>query len=283
MPAVTEQNDVFRLPLPATGETVCFDEGKPRERVVGLALRLRSGGARKWVYHYRWGGRSQRITIGDASAWSLEQARARARELRVMLDKNENPAHVRLAEKIKAAKRETVFSAVIADYLDYKRSTTRPRSFDETQRYLKQYFKSLYRMPIASIERADVASRLRAIAKTNGAVSADRARAALSAAFSWMIAQGLAQANPVEGTIGLSANPPRKRVLTGDELAKLWQSLPDDDYGAIVRLLALTGCRRDEIGSLAWGEVDWNARTITIPGSRTKNHNDNVLPLSDMA
>src|SRR5262245_41550009 len=80
MPSIAKQIDVFRLPLPSSGEAVYFDQGKPSERVAGLALRVREGGSRKWVFHYRWAGRSQRITIGDASAWSLDRARMKARE-----------------------------------------------------------------------------------------------------------------------------------------------------------------------------------------------------------
>jgi integrase len=41
--------------------------------------------------------------------------------------------------------------------------------------------------------------------------------------------------------------------------------------------------RKDEIGGLMWSEIDLNARTITIPGSRTKNKQEHVVPLSDTA
>ena len=62
-----------------------------------------------------------------------------------------------------------------------------------------------------------------------------------------------------------------------------WLNAPDNSYGTILKLLLLTGCRRDEIGGLMWSEVDLNARTITIPGSRTKNKQEHVVPLSDTA
>jgi integrase len=63
----------------------------------------------------------------------------------------------------------------------------------------------------------------------------------------------------------------------------VWLNAPDNSYGTILKLLLLTGCRRDEIGGLMWSEVDLNARTITIPGSRTKNKQEHVVPLSDTA
>jgi integrase len=58
---------------------------------------------------------------------------------------------------------------------------------------------------------------------------------------------------------------------------------PENDYGRIIRLLLLTGCRRDEIGGLRWSEVDLKARTIKLPGVRTKNGRPHVIPLSEPA
>ena len=66
-------------------------------------------------------------------------------------------------------------------------------------------------------------------------------------------------------------------------MATVWKDAPDSDYGRIVRLLMLTGCRRDEIGSLRWSEIDVEAKAITLPGSRTKNGRAHVVPLSGEA
>ena len=54
-------------------------------------------------------------------------------------------------------------------------------------------------------------------------------------------------------------------------------------FGPAVRLLILTGARREEIGALRWGEVDLVAKAWTIPGERTKNGIEHVVPLSDPA
>jgi integrase len=48
-------------------------------------------------------------------------------------------------------------------------------------------------------------------------------------------------------------------------------------------LLALTGCRRQEIGSLRWGEIDYEKGAIALPGERTKNGRAHVLPLPPIA
>jgi integrase len=49
-------------------------------------------------------------------------------------------------------------------------------------------------------------------------------------------------------------------------------------YGAVVRLLALTGCRRQEIADLTWDEIDGD--TIRLDGHRRKNGEPLTVKLS---
>src|SRR5262245_36331502 len=247
--SLSKQSDVFTLRLPdGKKEVLYFDEAKMLgDRVAGLALRIREGGSRRFIFFYRFGGKSQRVTIGDASAWSLDAARARARELRVKVDTGKNPADERQAAKLEQARQVLTLGAVAADYLDNRKSKMRPRTHSETTRYLRDYFEPLLGLQIDKIERRGVAAQCRAIAKENGPVAADRARSVLSALYAWAIGEGKAEQNPVIGTNKASENPPRSRVLEDTELVKIWNALPENDYGAIVRLLILTGCRREEI------------------------------------
>ena len=91
------------------------------------------------------------------------------------------------------------------------------------------------------------------------------ARGSLSAFFRWAIGEGLCDANPVVGTNQHEENGPRERSLSDAEAATVFLACPENDYGRIVRLLMLTGCRREEIGSLQWSEIDFEAGTITLP------------------
>jgi integrase len=276
------QADVFRLPLPK-GEAVYFDAGKPRERVAGLALRIREAGSRKWVFFYRWGGRLQKITIGDATAWSLEKARMRAREYRVKIDSGTNPGDAKLAEKIEQARRPTIFSVLAHEYLAAKQHTLRSRSIGESKRHLEKHWKPFHGLPLATIERSDVAAQLRVIAERSGPVASDRARSTLSAFFAWAIGEGICETNPVTGTNKASLDKPRDRTLSDAELAAVWKAAPANDYGHIVQLIILTGCRRDEIGGLRWSEIDIDDRKIILPKERTKNGAQHVVPLSNPA
>ncbi len=275
------QNDVSRLPIPASGEAVYFDEGK--DRAQGLALRIRAAGSRKFVFFYRLGGRQQKHTIGDAAGgWTLDKARVEARGLRVQVHRGENPAIRKHTQHIAAAK---LFSSVKDEYLASRERGKRPmkpRSLVECTRHLDKNWKPLHRLPLTAIDRSTVATHLRAIAADAGAVAANRARATLSTLFAWAIGEGLCEHNPVIGTNKATENGPRSRVLSDAELAAIWRAAPDNDYGRIVRLLMLTAQRRDEIGGLQWPEVDIDGKTIVLPPDRTKNRREHELPLSTM-
>jgi integrase len=62
------------------------------------------------------------------------------------------------------------------------------------------------------------------------------------------------------------------------ELAAVWRACGDDAYGAIVRLLILTGQRREEIGGLRFEEI--GDGIIALPAGRAKNKRAHVIPLS---
>ena len=129
-----------------------------------------------------------------------------------------------------------------------------------------------------------MALRLQELVKAHGRVAAARARSNLSALFAWSMGEGLCEQNPVIATNNPDKNPvSRERVLSDPELAIVWHAAlsaaADDDFGKIVRLLLLTGCRRIEIGHLRWDELDFDVDVLKIPGSRTKNGRDLTLPL----
>jgi integrase len=57
----------------------------------------------------------------------------------------------------------------------------------------------------------------------------------------------------------------------------------DDDFGRLVKILILTGCRREEVGALEWNEIDFDTGIMAISAARTKNRKALVLTLPPMA
>ena len=160
----------------------------------------------------------------------------------------------------------------------------RPTTLGQVKRHFAVLWAPLADRPIETVKRADVAARLQEIAKGHGRSAAHAARANLSAIFNWAMREGLCDANPVSHTNDPSEGiKPRERVLMDQELVAVWKACQDDDFGRIVRLLILTGCRREEIAALTWSEIDFATGVITIPGTRTKNHRALTLTLPPMA
>lgn len=137
---------------------------------------------------------------------------------------------------------------------------------------------------LGEVTRSHVTNRIDELAVEKGAITADRARTALSGLYSWSLQGDDKLSNPIMGSRRHGDNDPRERVLSDAELVAVWNaSDPATDYGRIVRLLLLT-CRRDEIAGLRWSEIYAlempGAAEICSPGSRTKNGQSHIVPLS---
>jgi integrase len=259
-------------------EHIVFDEAMP-----GFGLRIRVGDKkqhRTFIAQYKIGSKHRRITLGNVAKVTLEDAKQRAKIIFGKVADGKDPANEK-AEARQVASH--TLAAKIADYLEAKAASMKPRSCAETKRHLEYHWKPLHGLALGSIGRANVAAQVSAIAKESGPVAANRSRASLSAFFRWAIGEGLCDHNPVAGTNKQEESGPRERSLSDPEAAAVWLAAPDNDYGRIVQLILLTGCRRDEIGSLQWPEVDLKEKTITLPGERTKNKQPHTVPLSDSA
>jgi integrase len=73
-------------------------------------------------------------------------------------------------------------------------------------------------------------------------------------------------------------------VLSDAELVAIWGAVdPSTDFGAIIRLLMLTGARRSEIADLRWSELADDLSVVQLPAARTKNNLPFELPLPKQA
>jgi integrase len=245
----------------------------------GFGVRCQHDAA-SYILKYRVAGRQRMYTIGrHGSPWTPDLARKEALRLLSLVVTGTDPADAKATAALAAA---NTFRAVADRYLAFARQRQKPRAMQDTTRYLMKAFRPLHPMPIGSIERSHITARVAELERTMGATSALRARSTLSAMFSWAIREGYKlNANPVAGTNKPQAAPARERVLTDAELRAIWLACGDNDYGRIVRLLMLTGQRREEIGALRWSEITGDA--VTFPASRTKNGREHCIPLTPAA
>ena len=259
----------------APGEAL-WDAGH-KEAVRGFGVRRQRDQA-TYVLKYRVFGRQRFFTIGPhGSPWTPEKARREAKRLLGLVADGKDPADTKVQASLQAA---DTLRKVADQYLEVAKKKQRPRTHSEIARYLLTAWKPLHSLSVFKISRRHIAARVADIATEQGAVSAARARTALSTMYNWAIREGLdIPANPVHGTNRPEQPKSRERVLSYGELAEIWQACGDDDYGRIVRLLILTAQRRDEVGGMRWQELDTEAGQWFLPSARTKNHREHVLPL----
>ena len=251
--------------------------------VKGFGARRQTDGVFYYL-RYRLSGHQFMKSLGRHGHLTPDLARVQAKQRLGKIASGTDP----FAEEAKARAAET-FDGELERYLQHKQALMKPRAFEEIKRHLAVYAKPLHRLRLGEINRRAIAVLLAEVEKESGIVSRNRLRSSLSAFFTWAIQEGFIDANPVSGTAKIGEGASRERVLTQTELAQLWtvlgqsNSVPLGQFGDIVRLLILTGQRRDEIASLRWDEVDFDKAVITLPPSRTKNNREHELPLSLLA
>jgi integrase len=280
---------------PGEKDRIFFDDQLP-----GFGYRLRLGASAKvratWIAQYRRAGGTRRVLIGNANVIGAEAARAAAKKILAAVALGQDPQADRADRRTKdqqvllVTTREIgddgkpVRKGVIAEYLAAKKPDVRPRTYVEIERYLTStYFRSLHSMPIDTIKRKDIATRLVAISNESGTVTASQARDMISAFFTWAMKAGIVDQNPVIGAVEPKSSQGRERVLSDAELAAVWRASGDNEYGKIVKLLILVGARRQEIGGMRWSEFDHDAGTWTLPKERAKNNRELTLSLPAIA
>ncbi len=268
---------VDRLELPESkSEMIVFDEALP-----GFGLRIRAGGKRTWIVQYRLGSKQRRVTLGSVATLDADTARQRAKSALLKAHLGADPQLEKAEARAQAA---MTFGSIVDSYLTrYAAKRLKASTLTDVDRYLRQHWGMLWRVPLQKVTRADVATGLAKIAEESGGVAANRARTALGSLYTWAIAEGLADANPVVGTRKSIDEKARDRVLTDEELRVIWRCAGEGDFGDIVRLLVLTSQRREEGAAMTWDELDLKGAMWWISGERTKNARPHDVPLTQPA
>jgi integrase len=225
----------------------------------GLYLVVQPSGPKSWAIRYRLHGRPEKLTVkGSYPAVTLAAARAEARKAQDALALGNDP---------KGHGSDTV-SALAALYDQHHISGIRRGTRSVKYRQLAAIVKAWGPRPIASITRKDAVKLIDAAAKT--ANTANERAKSIASFLQWCVDRGEIDFN-VAHRIKRRPTKSRDRVLTDDELAAVWRQAVtiNGRVGAIVRLLILTGARRDEIASLRWSEIVGDE--IQLSGERTKN------------
>ena len=257
---------VQRIKPPRDGSVEIFDLGYP-----GLALRVGYGGAKTFEVFYRYGGRLRRKTLGRWPSTSLADARMEWRKTREAVAKGDDPDSGAKAPAM-------AFEAVAEEWLKRDQSKNKASSQYQVHRALEFDLLPAWRgKRVDAITKRDIHDLLDAIADRGAPIMARRVQAYVRRFFRWCIERDILKVDPTAGMPRVGNGKSRDRVLTDNELLKVWRAC-DGPYGAVVRMLALTGARREEIAQLKWSEIDGD--TVRLEGDRTKTGVPHIIPLS---
>jgi integrase len=274
---------IKKLPLPQARKEI------PDGRVAGLYLILQPSGARSWAVRYRVTGQPKKLTLGPYPAIDLATARRRAQEAIGDVAGGKDPAAVKQAARAatKAEREADVdrIERVVALFVE-RHAKVKTRDWRETERMLVKEVVCRWKgRRLSQVTRAQVHDMLDGIIDRGAPIRANRVFAQFRKMCRWAIARGVIERSPCEGMTAPSTETKRERVLDDAEIKLAWEAFESIGwpFGPIGKLLLLTGARRDEVAGMRWTEIDREAKTWTLPASRTKNKRTHEIYLSNSA
>ena len=263
----------------AGAEGFLWDDG-----IKGFGAKFTKTGAVSYILQFRMGGRearTRRYTIGShGSPWTPTTARGEAERLSLQIAQGIDPA-----EAERQRRREAVDLA-FANYAHRFATACVGKGWKIlVERSLRIHVKPvLGQKPLPKITRADVVGVFDRMPSSQIA-NRRNVFAVIRRMFRWAVSRGDIERSPMEG---METPPPvkaRDRWLSDDELRRVWNQAMKTHrcFGPIVRLLILTGQRREEVASLSWEELDRGDLMWTLPGDRAKNGEPNRVPLNELA
>ena len=265
--------------LAAEKETVFWDR-----ELTGFGVRVYPTGTKVYVAQARGPRGPRRVAVGRYGVVHAEQARQRAAMIITRIKAGDEAA---LKPK-KPAGGPTVAELAGRYLAEYAAVRCKPKTLETVRTAVhKHILPALGRLPLTAVERAQVAEMHQRLCGTP--VAANMALRTLSLMYrlagEWgLVPEGM---NPCR-SITRYPERRRERFLTDKEFTRLGQTL--DEVGtrggatapavAAIRLLMLTGCRKNEILKLRWEDVALDESELRLPDAKTGAR---VVPLSPRA
>ena len=270
------------LKPPAAGRIDYWDKN-----FSGFGLRISDRGTRTWMLMYRTqDGRQRRLKIGTFEGMNLAEAHKKARAAASEVEHGRDPAVARDANRAG----ETI-EGLSKLYID-KHAKPNKRSWQNDQRMLNLDVLPAWKgRKVKSIRRRDVIDLLDAIVDRGAPISANRTYEVVRRMFSFAIERDIIDAHPCVGIKRPGEERQRERVLTEEEIRKVWAAFEKEalENQVILKLRLLTAQRGGEVRSMRWTDFDpaitkaVTSAWWTIPGDNAKNRLAHRVPLTKEA
>jgi integrase len=274
-----------------TNDSVSALQKGPRDQFLwdnktpGFGCKITPAGKVIFLLQYRMGGRgspTRRYTIGTCDPWTPIAARAEAKRLLILVSQGTDPADDK-RQRVREAT-DLTFNAV-ADRFE---TLEVPKRWVKSGGFVKDALRlhlrpKLGKRSLPSITGQEIVALLDDL--KGGQAMRRNVYAVAHRLFRWSQGRGEIDRNPLEGVEAPKPVTSRDRVLSDNELRLVWiasDELPRA-FCTLVRLLLLTGQRRDEVAALEWQELDRDRAEWLLPSARAKNNREHLVPLSPQA
>lgn len=287
--------DVKRLAHPGGKRNAMFAVGG----VPGLHLQITSKAGRSWVLRAKVGSKRRDFGLGGFPAVTLAQARDKAREMRLKIEKGTDPIEERKAAQAAletAQRRGLTFAEAVGKALANKLNAFKnPKHRQQWENTLAIYATpELGKMLVEDISTQDVLRVLQPIWTTK-TETASRLRSRIEAVLSWATVAGHRTGdNPARWAGNLKELLPAPSKITKemhhpalalDDAPRWFMALQGrDGFGArALEFAALTATRSQEVRGATWDEINLDKALWIIPGERMKMGKEHRIPLPDNA
>mgnify|MGYP001765678061 CR=1 FL=1 len=251
------------------------------EKVNDLKLELTRSGKKTFAFRAQKDGKKQYQCIGSYPAIGIDEARKTALELRAQLDRGLDVS----ADRRRLRAEPTLAEFFHQQYRPHAQATKRSWR-DDVSRFQRVEL-ALGHLKLSALTRRDIEAfllGLRGGSKPLTPASCNRFLALLSAMYRCALNWSLVTANPAHGIRQMRENNARTRALSEREQMAFVQAAdaePNQTAAAVLKGLALTGCRKSELQFARWEDVDLERAQLTLRD--TKNGHGRVVLLNDEA
>ncbi len=253
--------------------------------VPGFHLQVTRGGTKSFrIQFQRPDGRKVSVTIGSASAWTVDAARDKARELRRLHEEGRDARATVLAER-QCSDLAQLAEVWRVDYAPRLKESTR-KSYESILR--TTILPGLGNRLVKDLTYEDVKALYRKVSRATP-IQANRAVAVLSKLFAVAEKEGLRpdRTNPCH-KLERARERPRDRVFSAEDLETLELGLQalakgnklEAGHADLVRFLALSGLRRGEALGLRWKDVNLDQGWMAFEDHKTDWEGTKRLPLN---
>jgi integrase len=223
------------------------------------------------------------MKIGSYPTLGLAEAREAARHLFAEVANGIDPATEKRGNATPAS---IVTFGQVANQFVQRYAKQHNRSWKETERILNRYVVPEWGdRPVRDITKNDVLELLDSMVDRGAPIMAKQTHSTVRKLFYWAVDRGIIDISPCMRVPVPARADERDRVLSDDELRSVWLACEPLKwpFGPLIRMLVLTGQRRDEIASMRWSDLNLSTALWTIPREFTKNDRAHEVPLASAA